>query len=1467
MQVFGSDGGLYFDADIDTSSLDTKINHIEQQLKRLAQDSAQITQTANSQASAIQDLGNKAAAALAGYASLRTAENFIGQVVKVRSEFESLNISLQTLLGNKEKADKLMSEFVDLASKTPASLRDIATGGKQLLAYGIATEKVTETLKTLSDVSAGTGVSLNDLSYIYGTLNVQGRAYTRDILQFTQRGIPIIDELSKVLGVSKDKVQSLVEAGKVGFPEVEKAFQNLTNAGGKFYDLSAKLSTSISGQYSNLLDAFDRLLNDIGTANEGLITDSIAGLKTLVDNYQSVLDILKGLVIVYGSYKAAVIANATYNAIAAEAAAGYTLAQQLQYRTTLLAEGATKLLNRTMLANPYVAVATALAAVVSAIYFLSKNAQQATIDYSGFNEELGKERDHLTEIVETAKLAAQGTDQRKEAIVRINKEYGNYLPNLINENASNQDLIKSYNLLNDAIEKNIGLKYADKAKETLTKSSSEKKDAAYNDLLQSIPQPALRAQAAADLEKISKQILDNQKNFDEYGHIANERARQSIKDFNSKYKLSGFFGNNYDGALVDYINASFQEANGLKQIDDFKKGYLDAKGGVQAAKQAQKTIADYLKDFTDPQGTISAVDAAIKLIGNKSDAEDIKKAVTEKFEAFMPTDKDKFKSDYQKRFEELQKIINAYSLDTTKSSKAQEALESKVNSILNERQGILEKLAGLQRDSSQSGLLKDESEVDKVREKYDGFFQAITDYNNKIDAFNKKNGTHVQGIGIADIDKAKAAEAVEVANTIYKQDSEKYISALNSKKQAFEDYEKLQEQGNNNVTDYAATVYKEQLKGFQTYLDYLKNEAGNIKFQITLEPNNVGLRNSLNVVSKAIVDQETQQQAELSKQRIADYSTAFNAAKTYNDKKRQLDLDYNKEVLALSSNANDKDLSAHLAAAKQSHDDAIDAAKDEAFQKTDIYQKLNENIIELSRKQVKQEIEAVKTILANGVDIPDDLKKQLQEKLKDLQGRLNFSSRSNYIKDLQDEKKTIDAALKTGMLSTDEYKKQEEHLKNINAELDKEKNSNEKFAKKLQDISSGVLEISGSISDLSQSIAPFNEGLSASLETLGDITKTLGDAAGAAASFASGDIVGGITKTIATISDVFSIAAKSRESERKANEELKKHQDDLLKSGITYNELLRERARDQQNLNDLTTQELETRQQLLTVQKQQAQQDYQALLNQIKLKGLQVTSEYTEKYGGLLGIGKKTRVVQQTAGVSDADYDGLEKLYTEGALTDSTKAWFEQLKAVHDEIEGITDATKETQEQLNEIYTGTTADAIADGIEQGFEKGYSTVNDFGDNLNDILKKAILSAFEADQIKPAIQSLYDDIANRNSDGVLDASDISQIQANYDATLAVLTEKMNAIKAAAGTLFSDTSSAGSQNSLVGATSQASEQTAQLLAGQIGGLRLTAVDIFNVVSQQLQQQIRIANNTDYLPVMKDILQQMNTMGIKLR
>ena len=267
---------------------------------------------------AFERIKKSATGALAGF----TVKEFVSKVAQVRGEFQQLEVAFTTMLGSAEKANELILELTRTAASTPFDLQGVANGAKQLLAYGVAADKVNDTLVHLGDIAAGLSIPLNDLVMLYGTTMTQGRMFTQDLRQFMGRGIPLADELAKQFGVTKDKVGELVTAGKVGAEEFNRAIMSMSSEGGRFAGLMDAQSKTIAGQISNIEDAIDMMFNEIGQKNEGLINDVLGDVSYLVENYEKVGQAILTVALAYGEWKAAeMLLAATTSAVAKQRAA------------------------------------------------------------------------------------------------------------------------------------------------------------------------------------------------------------------------------------------------------------------------------------------------------------------------------------------------------------------------------------------------------------------------------------------------------------------------------------------------------------------------------------------------------------------------------------------------------------------------------------------------------------------------------------------------------------------------------------------------------------------------------------------------------------------------------------------------------------------------------------------------------------------------------------------------------------------------------------------------------------------------------------------------------------------------------------------------------------------------------------------------------------------------------------------
>lgn len=434
--------GLHIDITGDNSGFINALNGAREGVRATQR---QVEESGGSIEKMFSQMKTAAAGVFAGF----SAKQLISEIVNVRGQFQQLEMAFTTMLGSADKAKSLMAEMTDFAAKTPFDLQGVADGARQLLAYGVSANKVTDTLRRLGDIAAGLSIPLSDIVYLYGTTLTQGRMYTQDLRQFTGRGIPMMEELAKQFGVTKDKVGELVTEGKVGSAQMVKAIKSMTDEGGKFGGLMDAQSKTITGQISNIEDSLKSMFNQIGESNEGIINDAIGGVSKLVENYETVGKVIAGVAATYGVYKTAVmVATAIQNVHTAAVALGSTT-EAVHYGWLVVTEKAQALLNATMLKNPYVLVATALAALVAGLIATKSSVSDLEAVQNMMNDtnkeaaEAQKQYNQETEnAVSVASNEAASTDDRRKAMNLLIARYPSIIKKYIDEEGHLKNILQ-----------------------------------------------------------------------------------------------------------------------------------------------------------------------------------------------------------------------------------------------------------------------------------------------------------------------------------------------------------------------------------------------------------------------------------------------------------------------------------------------------------------------------------------------------------------------------------------------------------------------------------------------------------------------------------------------------------------------------------------------------------------------------------------------------------------------------------------------------------------------------------------------------------------------------------------------------------------------------------------------------------------------------------------------------------------
>lgn len=770
--------------------------------------------------SGLENMSDRLKQSLMGLGLAFSMKGLVAEVANVRGQFQQLEVAFNTMLGSADKAEALMAQLVRTAAITPFDLEGVAQGAKQLLAYGMEAEKVNETLIRLGDIAAGLSMPLNDLVYLYGTTMAQGRLYTQDLNQFTGRGIPMIEELAKVFGVAESKVKELVEAGRVGFPEVQKVIENLTGEGSKFGGLMEEQSKTITGQISNIEDAIASMFNDMGKQSEGVINTTLSGVTYMVEHYEQMGRVLMGLVATYGTYRTACMTVAAVHSLITVGIGGMTAAEAIHYGWIVMVEKAQKLLNATMLSNPYVLVATAIASVIAVMVSMKTETelmQAADEDYEAQKQKvIEAEEEHKRKMEELCSIAgdeALSTDTRREALNRLEQKYPSIfakydteyekLRNIkkikqeIAELEAGQSIAKPKNELGN-VNKRI--------KELEAKQKTERWKMSYGSLHRA---GGLSREEEAELkslqqrqQNLNKQVRKDAVNayFEDLTGVSNNDLKKQIKERENLMARMKMSGRKYG-----YTTNDGKNIRGTYTMDELQYQLNKLRSERNRRNEPRRSSSDWgAADKKAYQAALKEYNDFVRNGSNNLTKEEYDKKAKE-----LKEKTELAKKEYDSRKAGTDKDSDRAEKDAAKAEAAEERRKQVKEKVGQEMVALQRKNDKEEIDTMQEGL---EKKLRQIENDYQAQKDAIDKQETAWKRDNKKAGIATEANGLT----KEQTDAIKEANALNEKSRSKAIEdankeALKEELLAMTDY--LKEYGTIQEQKYAiAKEYAEKIK-------------------------------------------------------------------------------------------------------------------------------------------------------------------------------------------------------------------------------------------------------------------------------------------------------------------------------------------------------------------------------------------------------------------------------------------------------------------------------------------------------------------------------------------------------------------------------------------------------------------------------------------------------------------------------
>lgn len=952
-------GPLDFEATINTSQFNRELENVERKIKGVGS-------TVVDEGNKMDQTFKKAAAAMAAYFSFNFAKQAAIEIGKVRGEFQQLELAFETMLKNKQLSDQLMADIVDFAAKTPFDLKGVADGAKQLLAYGTQAKDIIPTMRRLGDIAAGLSIPFGDLVYLYGTSAVQGRIMTKELMQFAGRGIPVIEELSKILNVAKSDILKLAAEGALNFDLLQQAVVNMTESTGLFGGLMDKQSKTITGLVSNLGDAWDQMLNNIGKANEGAFESSIEAATVLVENYQQVLDILKVIIATYGAYRAAIILNTV-------ALKGYNAALTIAtIRQTAL--------NIAQKASPIGLALTGITALVGAVWAYNRATNASKMEVLQNNAAALKQVGATEKLIAKLKEGNQSEQERKKILEELKDLNPDVTVEINNEADAIQNVIDKYEEYNRIKRSQTSIDaYKFDINFDDTKAEFEEADKKINQFKTNFEViwvnllANFKKQVEKDAESVPILVRKMFAEIEKEGLESSEAIPKILKKLNDiSYERITFGDKSFDKtAFTQY----FRETQKLINYFDYSRATREvnvATAEYQGTVSKLETFIDNLvasyTNLNEEQRTNLALQLKLQ---NVPDFKAPQPAPAEAAKPITVLEKIKLLQEEIAKNEKSLKLLTSPSeiYNATEIEAAEEALK-----------GLRSQLEQLVGKNVEPETVKEQ--LDKIQKQYENYYRWIDKYG-KESADNQFEDLKQGGESFLEYLEAKIKE-VESKGVKTKQQRDDLALYQSTKDQLIGEKSGL-EQFTEQITSA-----KDEYENLVDYIEFLKSKLSS-----------VGLfGNSENDIAKInfLYNQLKESEKEYRVESLQTYKQAIEKAADFNQQRKLANDEYEQQIIKLDKQSlGEEKYKAALEALAKIRDEALQSINDEEIMSSVAFRKLSTQMDELGRKEAKQLIAVLEEQLKT-IDSQTDAYAELKRVIDGTKDALKQGT----VKDLQD---------------------------------------------------------------------------------------------------------------------------------------------------------------------------------------------------------------------------------------------------------------------------------------------------------------------------------------------------------------------------------------------------------------------------------------------------------------------------------
>ena len=722
----------------------------QERLNRLQKDS-------NAQLSKSSRLWREMGSMVAAYFSIRGATALIRTLTRVSAEFEMQRVTLGAILNDTQAAGKLFDQLKELAVRSPFQFKDLATYAKQLSAYSIPVNELYETTKMLADVSAGLGVGMDRLVLAYGQIRSASFLRGQEVRQLTEAGIPILEELRKQFvelgeeGITVGDVFDKISKRMVPFEMVEKVFKGMTEEGGKFFEMQEVQAETLKGKISNLTDAYQIMFSEIGDKKSGLLKGAVDLARSLADNYEKVGRAIVSLVAAYGIYKATALAVKVIEETTLIARGNHIkTAQALSKAIKILSadSAAFAAIQKTIASlNPWAMVGAAVAAVSAYLISAAVQASKFKKELNGIADAQLRTADKAVkgfkDLVDQLRHATEGSQNYRDAISKLNNQYGEYLPNLLNEKNALLEIAKAENQVTNAIYARARAYAESEGIQKIEEKEGKKVSQATTNLLKALRGKTLADDVADDFIKGFRDALqssegdinavfhDTLKNYlgDDYYRWGEESIRywneisSAAQEYGASVRAVSDATKDYQRVLdLRFGMVGYSSVDERRYMVEVEQKYAKKEAEIRnqklsAEETEQKLLDNKIAKLTAMLGVYNALNRADAKFGKEGSWDNQIRDIQNQLDALKPDD-DSW----------LMKIVNPVIKGNGVRdllAQMEDGYDEYVDKVRKEYKSVTETFADAQKTynglvaDKQKGLAVDEAVLAKAKEQYD----------------------------------------------------------------------------------------------------------------------------------------------------------------------------------------------------------------------------------------------------------------------------------------------------------------------------------------------------------------------------------------------------------------------------------------------------------------------------------------------------------------------------------------------------------------------------------------------------------------------------------------------------------------------------------------------------------------------------------------------------------------------------